>query len=83
MSNLILSKESSESQIKRYFNAVLIFLENKSAELSFYWADILKQKKHYIRNVTADSFYEYRAQQISGYILCKPPIKYPYKKESL
>lgn len=47
-----------------------LFLENKSAELSFYWADILKQKKHYIRNVTADSFYEYRAQQISGYILC-------------
>ena len=39
-----------------------LFLENKSAELSFYWADILKQKKHYIRNVTADSFYEYRAQ---------------------
>lgn len=49
--------------------ATLLLFKNKSTELSFYWADILKQRKNYVRSVTADSFYEYHTQQIPGYIL--------------
>lgn len=46
-----------------------LFLKDKSAEVSFYWADILKQRKSYIQDVTADSFYEYQTKQVPGYIL--------------
>lgn len=47
----------------------LLLLKNKSAELTFYWADILKQRKSYTQDVTANSFYEYQTQQVPGYVL--------------
>uniref|UniRef100_UPI00359CA021 outer membrane beta-barrel protein n=1 Tax=Bacteroides thetaiotaomicron TaxID=818 RepID=UPI00359CA021 len=56
-----------------------LFLKDKSAEVSFYWADILKQRKSYIQDVTADSFYEYQTKQVPGYILFS--FKYNFNLE--
>lgn len=57
------------SEIVWNLGATLLLFKNKSTELSFYWADILKQRKDYVRSVTADSFYEYHTRQIPGYML--------------
>lgn len=69
-------EKSNNSELLWNVGASLFLLRNKSAELSFYWADILKQKKDYIRNVTSDSFYEYHTQQLPGYILLS--LKYNF-----
>lgn len=61
--------QNYNSEILWNFGITLLLFKNKSAELSFYWADILKQRKDYMRNVTTDSFYEYHIQQIPGYML--------------
>lgn len=61
--------KEDKSEMLWNLSATLLLLKNKSAELSFYWADILKQRKNYVRSVTADSFNEYHTRQIPGYVL--------------
>lgn len=56
-----------------------LFLKDKSAELTFYWADILKQRKSYIQDVTADRFSEYQTRQVPGYLLFS--FKYNFNVE--
>jgi len=51
-------------------------LKKKPLEVSCYWSDILQQKKNYVRNATANSFYEYYTKQIHGYILLS--LKYNF-----
>lgn len=46
-----------------------LFLKEKSAELTFYWSDILKQRKNYTQNATANSYYEFQTKQVPGFIL--------------
>lgn len=45
------------------------FLKKKEAELTAHWVDILGKKKNYRRTTTADSFSEYRSQEIKGYFI--------------
>ncbi len=62
-------EKSNNTEILWNLALTWLFLKDKSAEVSFYWADILKQRKNYIQDVTADSFYEYQTKQAPGYIL--------------
>lgn len=62
-------KRNNATEILWNLSVTWLFLKNKSAELSFSWADILKQRKNYVQDATANSFYEYRTQQVAGYIL--------------
>lgn len=62
-------ENNQNTEILWNLSVTWLFLKNKSAELSLHWADILRQRKNYIRNVTSNSFYEYQTQQVPGYIL--------------
>lgn len=45
------------------------FLSDKRAELSLYWADILNEKKNYLRSVNAYAFSETYQEQLRSYLL--------------
>ncbi len=45
------------------------FLAGKQAEVSLYWADILRQRKAWDRNADSNGFYESYTRQIRGYIM--------------
>ena len=53
--------------------------EKKEAELSFYWSDILSDKKNYYRNVTATGLTESRTFQIGSYFIIS--FKYLINKQ--
>ncbi|ADV43827.1 hypothetical protein Bache_1849 [Bacteroides helcogenes P 36-108] len=55
------------------------FLKKKKAELSAYWADILNQKKNYIRTTTSSGFSERHTRQIGGYFMIS--VKYKFNKQ--
>ena len=45
------------------------FLSQQRAELSVYWADILNEKKNYLRSVNAYAFSETYQEQLRSYLL--------------
>lgn len=45
------------------------FLKQKKAELSFYWADILSQKKNFTRSVSSSGLSERHTQQIGSWFM--------------
>ncbi len=55
------------------------FLKEKRAELSFYWADILSQKKDFQRYASATAFSEKYEKQLQGYFM----ISLKYKLNTL
>ena len=54
------------------------FLKEKQAELSFYWADILSQKRNYYRYASATRFSETYSEQLKSYFILS--LKYQFNK---
>lgn len=54
------------------------FLKQKKAELSFYWADILSQKKNFTRSVSSSRLSERHTQQIGSWFMLS--FKYRFNK---
>lgn len=54
------------------------FLKQKKAELSFYWADILSQKKNFTRSVSSSGLLERHTQQIGSWFMLS--FKYRFNK---
>ena len=57
------------------------FLKQKKAELSFYWADILSQKKNFTRSVSSSGLSERHTQQIGSWFMLY--FKYRFNKQLL
>ncbi|MFS2905447.1 outer membrane beta-barrel protein [Bacteroides thetaiotaomicron] len=57
------------------------FLKQKKAELSFYWADILSQKKNFTRSVSSSGLSERHTQQIGSWFMLS--FKYRFNKQYL
>lgn len=55
------------------------FLKQKKAELSFYWADILSQKKDFTRSVSSSGLSERHTQQIGSWFMLS--FKYRFNKQ--
>lgn len=55
------------------------FLKQKKAELSFYWADILSQKKNFTRSVSSSGLSERHTQQIGRWFMLS--FKYRFNKQ--
>ena len=55
------------------------FLKQKKAELSFYWADILSQKKNFTRSVSSSGLSERHTQQIGSWFMLS--FKYLFNKQ--
>ena len=55
------------------------FLKQKKAELSFYWADILSQKKNFTRSVSSSGLSESHTQQIGSWFMLS--FKYRFNKQ--
>lgn len=55
------------------------FLGQKKAELSFYWADILSQKKNFARSVSSTGLSETHTQQIGSWFMLS--FKYRFNKQ--
>lgn len=55
------------------------FLKQKKAELSFYWADILSQKKNFTRSVSSSGLSERYTQQIGSWFMLS--FKYRFNKQ--
>lgn len=55
------------------------FLGQKKAELSFYWADILSQKKNFTRSVSSSGLSERHTQQIGSWFMLS--FKYCFNKQ--
>lgn len=55
------------------------FLGQKKAELSFYWADILSQKKNFTRSVSSSGLSERHTQQIGSWFMLS--FKYRFNKQ--
>lgn len=55
------------------------FLKQKKAELSFYWADILSQKKNFTRSVSSFGLSERHTQQIGSWFMLS--FKYRFNKQ--
>ena len=55
------------------------FLKQKKAELSFYWADILSQKKNFTRSVSSSGLSERHTQQIGSWFMLS--FKYRFNKQ--
>ena len=55
------------------------FLKQKKAELSFYWADILSQKKNFTRRVSSSGLSERHTQQIGSWFMLS--FKYRFNKQ--
>lgn len=55
------------------------FLGQKKAELSFYWADILSQKKNFTRSVSSSRLSERHTQQIGSWFMLS--FKYRFNKQ--
>ena len=55
------------------------FLKQKKAELSFYWADILSQKKNFTRSVSSSGLSERHPQQIGSWFMLS--FKYRFNKQ--
>lgn len=55
------------------------FLKQKKAELSFYWADILSQKKNFTRSVSSSELSERHTQQIGSWFMLS--FKYRFNKQ--
>ena len=62
-------KKGEDDQVVWNLGASWRFLKKKQAELSFYWSDILSDKKNYYRNVTATGLTESRTSQIGSYFI--------------
>ena len=54
-------------------------LKQKKAELSFYWADILSQKKNFTRSVSSSGLSERHTQQIGSWFMLS--FKYRFNKQ--
>lgn len=55
------------------------FLKQRKAELSFYWADILSQKKNFTRSVSSSGLSERHTQQIGSWFMLS--FKYRFNKQ--
>ena len=55
------------------------FLKQKKAELAFYWADILSQKKNFTRSVSSSGLSERHTQQIGSWFMLS--FKYRFNKQ--
>ena len=55
------------------------FLKKKQAELSFYWADILSQKKNFTRSASSFGLSERHTQQIGSWFMFS--FKYRFNKQ--
>ena len=55
------------------------FLKQKKAELSFYWSDILSQKKYFSRSFSSAGLSETHTQQIGSYFIVS--FKYRFNKQ--
>lgn len=55
------------------------FLKQKKAELSFYWSDILSQKKNFTRSVSSAGLSERHTQQIGSYFIVT--FKYRFNRQ--
>lgn len=55
------------------------FLKQKKAELSFYWADILSQKKNFTRSVSSTGLSETHTQQIGSWFMLS--FRYRFNKQ--
>lgn len=55
------------------------FLRQKKAELSFYWADILSQKKNFTRSVSSTGLSETHTQQIGSWFMLS--FKYRFNRQ--
>lgn len=72
-------KKGEDDQVVWNLGASWRFLRKKQAELSFYWSDILSDKKNYYRNVTATGLTESRTSQIGSYFIIS--FKYRINKQ--
>lgn len=72
-------KKGEDDQVVWNLGASWRFLRKKQAELSFYWSDILSDKKNYYRNVTATGLTESRTFQIGSYFIIS--FKYRINKQ--
>lgn len=72
-------KKGEDDQVVWNLGASWRFLKKKQAELSFYWSDILSDKKNYYRNVTATGLTESRTFQIGSYFILS--FKYRINKQ--
>jgi hypothetical protein len=69
----------SENELLWNMKLIYKFLKEKRAELSFYWADILSQKKDFQRYASATAFSEKYEKQLQGYFM----ISLKYKLNTL
>ena len=72
-------RKGEDDQVVWNLGATWRFLKKKQAELSFYWSDILGDKKNYYRNVTATGLTESRTSQIGSYFIVS--FKYRFNKQ--
>ena len=72
-------RKREDDQVVWNLGASWRFLKKKQAELSFYWSDILSDKKNYYRNVTATGLTESRTSQIGSYFIIS--FKYRFNKQ--
>lgn len=72
-------RKGEDDQVVWNLGASWRFLKKKQAELSFYWSDLLSDKKNYYRNVTATSLTESRISQIGSYFIIS--FKYRINKQ--
>ena len=57
------------------------FLKKKRGELSVHWTDILSERKNYVRNTTAEGFYESHSQQIGSYFIVSMKYRFDFGRK--
>lgn len=62
-------RKGEDDQVVWNLGASWRFLKKKQAELSFYWSDILSDKKNYYRNITATGLTESHTSQIGSFFI--------------
>lgn len=72
-------RKGADNQVVWNVRLTWRFLKQKKAELSFYWSDILSQKKNFSRSFSSAGLSETHTQQIGSYFIVS--FKYRFNKQ--
>ena len=72
-------RKGADNQVVWNVRLAWRFLKQKKAELSFYWSDILSQKKNFSRSFSSAGLSETHTQQIGSYFIVS--FKYRFNKQ--
>ena len=72
-------RKGADNQVVWNVRLTWRFLKQKKAELSFYWSDILSQKKNFTRSVSSAGLSERHTQQIGSYFIAT--FKYRFNRQ--